>query len=73
MKCGVCIATSARHEPVKQSYAVINDLGHGPLDATVRKTARMTIIAHWVSIRMAFLSEFDRAEPTQAITEPKSE
>ncbi len=60
------------YEPMKSIYSVIHNLGYGQLDPATRKQARENIVRHWQSIRTAFLSEFDRAEPTTPITGPRS-
>jgi hypothetical protein len=56
------------YEPIKHIYVLVHDLGYGVVDATRRKKAREQILADWQSIRSAFLSEFDRAEPSHPIT-----
>lgn len=56
------------YEPLKHIYQIINELGYGRLDEMQRKRARDSIIHDWRSIRWAFLSEFDRAEPRLPIT-----
>jgi hypothetical protein len=60
------------YEPVKGIYWLVHDLGYGVNDPVKRKKTREQIITRWQSIRFAFLSEFDRAEPSQPITEEKS-
>lgn len=60
------------YEPIKTIYRIINDLGYGSIDPHMRKAACDAIIHHWQSIRLEFLSEFDRAEPTKPITKPLS-
>lgn len=60
------------YEPIKEIYRLINDLGYGVDDPEKRKHTREQIVARWQSIRFAFLSEFDRAEPSQPITVQKS-
>jgi hypothetical protein len=60
------------YEPIKDIYRLINELGYDVNDPTRRKVTREQIITKWQSIRFAFLSEFDRAEPSQPITEQKS-
>lgn len=60
------------YEPIKDIYRLINELGYDVNDPTRRKMTREQIITKWQSIRFAFLSEFDRAEPSQPITEQKS-
>lgn len=60
------------YEPIKEIYRLINDLGYGVNDPAKRKQTRELIVTKWQSIRFAFLSEFDRAEPSQPITEEKS-
>jgi hypothetical protein len=60
------------YEPIKDIYQLINELGYDVNDPVKRKKTREHIIARWQSIRFAFLSEFDRAEPSQPITEEKS-
>lgn len=57
------------YEPLKHIYQIINELGYGKRDVAQRKQARDGIIKDWRSIRWAFLSEFDRAEPSMPITE----
>jgi hypothetical protein len=57
------------YEPVKHIYVLLHDLGYGSLAATRRRQTREQILAEWQSIRYAFLSEFDRAEPSAPIVE----
>jgi hypothetical protein len=56
------------YEPIKHIYVLVHDLGYGAVEPSRRKRAREQILADWQSIRSAFLSEFDRAEPSQPIT-----
>ncbi len=60
------------YEPIKEIYRLINDLGYGTNDPAKRKHVREQIVVKWQSIRYAFLSEFDRAEPSRPITVEKS-
>jgi hypothetical protein len=60
------------YEPIKEIYRLVHELGYEVNDPVKRKATREQIIAKWQSIRFAFLSEFDRAEPSRPITKQKS-
>ena len=57
------------YEPIKEIHKEISSLGFGNLDKDIKIEARIKIIQHWKSIRQSFLSEFDRAEPSNPIIE----
>jgi hypothetical protein len=60
------------YEPIKTIYQLVHDLGYAQTDELTRRETREVIIQNWQSIRKAFLAEFDRAEPTEPVTEPRS-
>ncbi|MEX6689702.1 hypothetical protein QTN47_19510 [Danxiaibacter flavus] len=51
-------------ECLKEIHKLVSELGYGKLDATKSKDARERIKHCWKDLKVSFLSEFDRSEPT---------
>lgn len=51
-------------ECLKEIHKLVSELGYGKLDATNSRDSRERIKHCWKDLKVSFLSEFDRSEPT---------